>query len=356
MPREETVLEIVERLSGAALDRFLNKWVRWVKHMIPPDADPAAYIGEPRVTPSTVLKLFKEYCQDLTQGECYDKLVEVFLYSKATGKMVFDPVFIRSFERKAAISAAVSKILNLEWEVNPSVAEDLYKAIFDERDVAKACELVRYDVVTRWMSLGEDPPEEELKLAEQACERIKELVAKRAPVTEWWRVLEPVYRTREEIQPNIKPYIIKIKFWGIDKDVNYFVKAAKREDLELLGGEEAIKRTLGLRVRYTEDLKPVDLATAESMKEFLGAPKVAIYPIAKTKEAHELIYTNKFRIDKTEIPIFCIYHKRLDYLIACDRPAALVLYGERETRVIPVAIAKMVKELYKQGILVEEKR
>jgi hypothetical protein len=345
----ESVLQKLERLTGAALDRFLNKWVRWIKNMIPPQADPAAYVGEPKVTPSTVIKLFKEYCPDLEEGECYNKLVEVFLYSRATGKMVFDPTFIRSFERKVAISAAVSKILNLDWEVNPSVAEDLYKAIFEERNVEQACELVRYDVTVRWTSLGEDPPQEELEAAARICDRIKELVARRAPITEWWKVLEPVYRTREELQPSIKPYIAKVKFWGIDKDMNYFVKAAKREDIEILG-------ILGLRVRYTEDLKPVDLATAEAMKEFLEVPKVAIYPLAKVKEANELIYTNKFKVDKVEIPIFCVYHTRLDYIVACDRPAALVLYGEKEVRVIPIALAKMIKELYKRGILVEEKR
>jgi hypothetical protein len=354
--REETVLEIVERLSGAALDRFLNKWVRWIKHMIPPGADPAAFVGEPKVTPSTVIKLFKEYCPDLTQGECYDKLVEVFLYSKAAGKTVFDPVFIRSFERKAAISSTISKILNLDWEVNPTVAEDLYKAIFEQRDVEQACELIKYDITIRWTSLGEDPPQEELVLASKVCDKIKELVARRAPITEWWRVLEPVYRTREEIDPSIKPYIAKVKFWGIDKDMNYFVKAAKRGDLEILAGEEPLRNILGLRVRYVEELKPVDLATAEAMKEFLGAQKVAIYPLAKVKEAQELIYVNKFRVDRTEIPLFCIYHRKLDYIIACDRPAALIVYGEKETRVIPIPLAKQVKELYRQGILVEEKR
>jgi hypothetical protein len=352
----ESVIQKLERLTGAALDKFLGKWVRWIRNMIPPDADPAIFIGEPRVTENTVIKLFKEYCPDLEEGECYNKLVEVFLYSRAAKRSVFDPVFIRSFERKAAISAAVSKILNLDWEVNPSVAEDLYKAMFEERNVEQACELVRYDVTVRWTSLGEDPPQEELEVATRVCDRIRELVAKRAPPIEWWKVLEPVYRTREELQPNIKPFIMKVKFWGIDKDMNYFVKAAKREDIEILGGEDAIRRTLGLRIRYTEDLKPVDLATAEAMKEYLGAPKVAIYPIAKVKEAHELIYTNKFKVDKVEIPIFCVYHKKLDYLVACDRPAALTVYTEKETKVIPIPIAKQVKELYKQGILVEEKR
>jgi hypothetical protein len=138
--------------------------------------------------------------------------------------------------------------------------------------------------------------------------------------------------------------------------MNYFVRTAKPDDLEILGGEEAIKRITKLNMRFTEDLKPVDLATAEAMKEFLEVQKVAIHPLAKVKEAQEFIYVNKFRIDKVEIPLICIHHKRLDYLIACDRPAALVLYGERETRVIPIPIAKMVKELYKQGILVEAKR
>jgi hypothetical protein len=138
--------------------------------------------------------------------------------------------------------------------------------------------------------------------------------------------------------------------------MNYFVRTAKPDDLEILGGEEPLRSILRLRVRYTEELKPIDLATAEAMKEFLEVSKLTIYPLAKVKEANELIYVNKFRVDKTEIPIICIYHRKLDYIIACDRPAALVLYGEKETRVIPIPIAKQVKELYKRGIIVEEKR
>jgi hypothetical protein len=352
----ESVTQKLERLVGAPRQAFLRKWVRWVSKMIPPDVDPNVVIGEPKVTPETVIKLFREYCPDLEEGECYDKLVEVFLHSKVTKRGVFDPVFIKDFEKKATISATISKILNVEWEVNPTIAEDLYKAVFDERDPNKACELVRYDVTLRWVSLGEDPPQEELEAASKVCEQIKELVARRAPPVEWYKVLEPVYRTREEILPSIKPYIARVRFWGIDKDMNYFIRGSKPEEIEILGGEEAIKRITKLNVRYTEELKPSDLITAEAMKEYLGAPKVAIYPLVKTKEASELIYTNKFRIDKTEIPIFCVYHTRLDYLIACDRPAALVLYGEKEVRVIPIALAKMIKELYKRGIVVEEKR
>jgi len=354
--REESVLELYNRLRGAALEKFLKKWVRWVKHMIPPDADPATYVGEPRITESTVIKLFKEYCEDLTQSECYNKLVEVFLYSKAAGKNVFDPTFIIDFEKKARISNIITRALKLDWEVNPIIAEELYKAVFQDRDVEQACELLKTDVKRRWLHLDVEPPEEELRLAEQACERVRELEAKRAPPIEWYKVLEPVFRTREETDPSIKPYIIKIKYWGIDKDMNYFTKTAKREDLEILAGEDTLRRNLGLRVRYVEELKAVDLATAEAMKEFLEVTRAAIYPLAKVKEANELIYVNKFRVDNVEIPIICIYHRKLDYIIACDRPAALILYGEKETRIIPIPLAKIIKELYKRGTLIEEKR
>jgi len=352
--REETVLEIYERLRGAALEKYLRKWVRWVKNMIPPDADPNVYVGEPRITESTVVKLFKEYCPDLTQSECYNKLVEVFLYSKAAGKNVFDPTFIIDFEKKARISNIITRALKLDWEVNPSIAEELYKAVFENRDVEQACELLREDVKRRWLWVEVEPPEEDLKLAEQACEKARELVARRAPPVEWYKVLAPVFKTREEIDPSIKPYIMKVRYWGIDKDMSYYVRTAKPEQLKVLGGEEAIKRVTKLNVRFIEDLKPVDLATAEAMKELLEVPRVTIYPQAKVKEANELIYVNKFRIDKVEIPFICIYHTELDYLIACDRPAVLVLYGEKETRVIPIAPAKLVKELFKRGILVEE--
>jgi hypothetical protein len=353
--RGETVLEKLERLRGAALDKFLAKWVKWVSHMIPPGVDPATMIGEPRVTQNTVVKLFKEYCPDLEEGECYDKLVEVFIHSRVTKRLVFDPVFIRDFEKKATISATISKILNLDWEVNPSIADSLYKAIFDERDVSRACELVKYDVKIRWYSLEEEPPQEELLLADKVCERIKELVAKRAPPIEWWKVLEPVYKTREEIAPSVKPYIMKVRAWGIHKDLEGLVKEAKPGDLKLLAGMGAIEK-LGLTVRYMdEDIKPIDLTIPERLKEVLGIETtLAIYPYLKVREALEFIYVNKFYINGVEVPILCVYLTKYDYIVACDRPAILAFYGEEETATAPIPLIKSIKELYKRGIVVEK--
>jgi hypothetical protein len=349
----ESVLQKLERLTGAPREKFLGKWVRWVSKMIPPDVDPNVVVGEPKVTPDTVIKLFKEYCPDLEEGECYDKLVEVFLHSKVTKRSVFDPIFIKDFEKKATISATISRILNLDWEVNPAVADQLYKAVFDERNPERACELVKYDVTLRWVSLGEDPPAEELKLAEQACEQIKDLIARRAPPVEWYKVLEPVYKTREEIQPNIKPYIARVKFLGINKDMEHLIKPAKIEDLVILIGEGVIQRDLKLRVFYKEDLKPSDLIDKQALQEYLNEP-VKIYTATQVKEANELWYVNRFFKGKVEIPLICIYYPEHDYIIACDRPAILLRYGEF-VRVSPIPLAKQVKELYRKGVLVEEK-
>jgi len=353
MSTYENVLQKLERLTGAPRTSFLKKWVRWVTKMLPPDLDPAVVIGEPRVTPETIIKLFKEYCPDLEEGECYDKLVEVFLHSKVTKRNVFDPVFVKDFEKRATISATISKILNLDWEVNPTVAEELYKAIFDERDPDKSCELVKYDVSLRWISLGEDPPAEEIKATEQACDKIKELIASRAPPIEWYKVLEPVYRTREEIQPNIKPYVARVKFLGINSDMNQLIKEAKIGDLVILIGDSIIQRELKLRVFYKENLKPTDLIDKEALQEALGEP-VKIYTATQVKEANELWYVNKFRTGNREIPIICVYYPEVDYIIACDRPAILLRYGEF-VRVAPIPLGKQVKELFRKGILVEEK-
>jgi hypothetical protein len=321
--------------------------------MIPPDVDPAIVVGDPKVTPNTVIRLFREYCPDLEEGECYDKLVEVFLHSKVTKRSVFDPEFIKDFEKKATISAIISKILNLEWEVNPTVADNLYKAIFEEADSSKACELIKYDVTIRWVSLGEDPPADELKQAEKACEQIKDLIARRAPPIEWWKVLEPVYRTREEIQPSIKPYIARVKLLGINADMGVLIKEAKREDLLILVGESAIQRDLKLRVVFREDLKPADLIDKQALQEALNEP-VKIFTATQVREANELWYVNKFRLVKAEIPLICVYYPEADYIIACDRPAITLRYGEF-VRVAPIPLGKQVKELYRKGVLVEEK-
>jgi hypothetical protein len=350
----ESVIQKLERLTGAPRTKFLDKWVRWVSKMIPPDIDPNVVVGEPKVTPNTIIKLFKEYCPDLEEGECYDKLVEVFLHSKVTKRSVFDPIFIKDFEKKATISATISRILNLDWEVNPSVADSLYKAVFDERDPEKACELVKYDVNLRWISLGEDPPQEEISLAEKACEQIKDLIARRAPPIEWWKVLEPIYRTREEIAPSVKPYIARVKFLGIHKDMEHLIKPAKPDDLVILVGERVIERDLKLRVFYREDLKPTDLMDKQALQEALNEP-VKIFTATQVKEANELWYVNKFRTDKVEIPLMCVYYPEADYIIACDRPAVTVKYGEY-VRVAPIPLAKQVKELFRKGILVEEKK
>jgi hypothetical protein len=349
----ESALQKLERLTGAPREKFLDKWVRWVTKMIPPDVDPNVIVGEPKVTHNTIIKLFREYCPDLEEGECYDKLVEVFLHSKVTKRSVFDPVFIKDFEKKATISATISKILNLEWEVNPTVADSLYKAIFDERNAEQACELVKYDVTIRWVSLGEDPPAGELKQAEKACEQIKELIAKRAPIIEWWKALEPVYRTIEEVQPNIKPYIARIKFLGINKDMEILIREAKPDDLITLAGDSIIASELKLRVFYKEDLKPSDLIDKQALQEYLGEP-VKIFTATQVREANELWYVNKYFKGKVEAPIICVYYPEADYIVACDRPAALFKFGEF-VRVAPIPLGKQVKELFRKGILVEEK-
>jgi hypothetical protein len=352
--RGETVLEKLGRLKGAALDAFLNKWVTWLSSMIPPGVDPSVIVEDPKVTPSTVIKLFKQHCPDLEESKCHDKLVELLARSKATKRSVFDPQFIRDFERKTAISAAVSKILNLDWEVNPAVADELYRAIFDERDVTRACELVRYDVTSRWTLIGEEPPAEELELADRVCEKIRELVSRRAPPVEWWRVLEPVFRTREEMEPSIKPYVMRVSLWGVHKDLEGLVRQARPGELKLLAGAGAIER-LGLAVRYVEELKPVDLTIPQRLKEVLKVEtRLAIYPYLKVGEAHELIYVNRFQVNGTEIPLLCVYLTAHDYIVACDRPAVLVFYGEEEVATAPIPLIKMVRELYRRGIVVEK--
>jgi len=130
----------------------------------------------------------------------------------------------------------------LEWEVNPTVADSLYKAIFEELDANKACDLIKYDVTIRWVSLGEDPPQNELDAASKVCDRVKELIARRAPPVEWYKVLEPIYKTREELEPSIKPYIARVKLLGINADMGVLIREARKEDLLLLFGESTIQR------------------------------------------------------------------------------------------------------------------
>ena len=353
MSVRESVTQKLDRLVGAPREKFLAKWVRWVTKMIPPDVDPAVIIGDVKVTPNTIIRLFREYCPDLEEGECYDKLVEAFLYSKVTRRGIFDPTFIKDFDKKATISATISKILNLEWEVNPTVADSLYKAIFEELDASKACDLIRYDVTIRWVSLGEDPPQNELDVASKVCDRVKELIARRAPPVEWFKVLEPVYRTREELEPSIKPYIARVKFLGINSDMGVLIREAKREDLILLFGDRVIERDLKLKVFYKEDLKPADLLDKQALQEYLNEP-VKIFTATQVKEANELWYVNKFRRVKAEIPLLCVYYPQEDYIIACDRPVALIKYGEF-VRVAPIPLIKQVKELYRKGVFIEEK-
>jgi hypothetical protein len=351
--RGESVLEKLERLVGAPRAMFLQKWIRWIQGMIPPGVDPNVVIGEPRVTEDTVIKIFKEYCPDLEESECYNKLVEVFLHSKATGRKVFERDFIADFEVKSKISEAVTKALKLDFEVNPAVADQLYKTLFEERNAEKACELIKEDVKKRWLMLDVEPPAEELKLAEETCSKIKELVARRAPPAEWWEVLEPIYRTREELDPSIKPYIAKLKRWGVDKDIEFLLGKSRREDIMILLGEDPIRRETRIYVEFREDMKPYDLVDKKALEEKLGAT-VTIVSFISTTQANTMWYVNKFKIDRTEIPIMCVYDRGQQAIIACDRPAILIRYGT-PTYVAPIPVTKMVKGLFRLGILVEAK-
>jgi hypothetical protein len=45
---------------------------------------------------------------------------------------------------------------------------------------------------------------------------------------------------------------------------------------------------------------------------------------------------------------------KYDYIVACDRPATLIFYGEEEVMTAPIPLIKMVRELHKRGIIVEK--
>ena len=270
--------------------------------------------------------------------------------------IIFQPEFIVDFKVKDKISEAVSQALKLDWKVDNMIADQLYRAVFEERNAEKTCELVKENVKKRWIILGVEPPAEELKLAEEVCSKIKELAARRASPVEWWKALEPVYTTREALYPSIKPYIGRIAVLRIHKRIDSIVRGAKSEDIVVLTGEEGIRRAIpNLSIRFIEDMMPTDLIDREALKERFKE-KIKPHIWIRAARAHELWYVNRFRRGEAEIPIMCVYDIANDAILACDRPALLVRYGESVVEIAPIVLIKMVKGLYEKGILVEPRQ
>jgi hypothetical protein len=270
--------------------------------------------------------------------------------------IIFQPEFIVDFKVKDKISEAVSQALKLDWKVDIMIADQLYRAVFEERNAEKTCELVKENVKTRWIILGVEPPAEELKLAEEVCSKIKELATRRASPVEWWKALEPVYTTREALYPSIKPYIERIAVSRIHKRIDSIVRGAKSKDIVVLTGEEEIRRAIpNLRIRFIEDMMPTDLIDMEALKERFRE-KIKPHIWIRAARAHELWYVNRIRRGEAEIPIMCVYDIANDAILACDRPALLVRYGEGVVEIAPIVLIKMVKGLYEKGILVESRQ
>jgi len=270
--------------------------------------------------------------------------------------IIFQPEFIVDFEVKDKISKAVSQALKLDWKVDNMIADQLYRAVFEERNAEKTCELVKENVKGRWIILGVEPPAEELKLAEEVCSKIEELAARRASPVEWWKALEPVYTTREALAPSIKPYIARIAVSRIHERIDSIVRGAKSKDIVVLRGEEEIRRAIpNLSIRFIEDMMPTDLISMEALKERFKE-KIKPHIWIRAARAHELWYVNRIRRGEAEIPIMCVYDIANDAILACDRPALLVRYGEGVVEIAPIVLIKMVKGLYEKGILVESRQ
>jgi hypothetical protein len=181
----------------------------------------------------------------------------------------------------------------------------------------------------------------------------------KAKPIEWFKVLEPVFRTREELEPTIKPWISRLKLWGLDRDISHLVKGLTVKDIIFMAGREGIERILpNIRVYYRGDgVIPADLLDPERLNEFVkrytGRSLEGIYAFVPATRLNELWYFNKFYINDTEIPLQCVYDKTHGYIIACDRPVIGIEYLDNKVKATPIVYMKMVRELERLGFYVE---
>jgi hypothetical protein len=355
--KEETIEEILERLKGAPRITFLTKWANRIKALVG-KRDPAVVFGFTEIGVNEAEKILREYCLDLVESECYEKLMDVAM-ARIPPEEKYSLDFIMHLERKLKTVDVVERALKLPFNISINRIDQIYFELFQNPnpDPSRICSLLEEELREHWIHyIGEeDIPEADKQALNQVCERVKEVIARRRPkVADWREVLQPILTKRELQQPDIKPYIARIKTWGLDRDVEYIMRGLDPKDVIILIDTGITKQLPNLKVVYYGDrYTAVDFLDKTVLQDVFKKP-AGIYSFIKARTAHEFAYFDEFNKDHARIPIICLYSQKMDYILVCDRPAVLIRYDPQEVKVAPIIYAKMVKNLERFGIYTEE--
>jgi len=176
---ERPIREIVESLRGAAKDKWLEKWARWLDELLEvyDVEDPSEVLGFSDVYDLASLQSFLlEYCSDLVESECLRR-VDLLIREKGYRRKITEEVaesmldYIKSVEKRPEVLYGFPATLRSEIEAIRARPE---------LDSGKVFQIV-YSFLT---GEGVDP-EEARRVAEEIAATIPKVApAKRAEVLE----------------------------------------------------------------------------------------------------------------------------------------------------------------------------
>jgi len=254
-PREETIGELLRRLTGAPRIMKLNKWLGWLRDLTPEGVDPAQLWGRPLREPEDSEKVITEICGlDLTESECYNKLLQWSRGARVTGRLGRD--YQRYFEAQSAKIARIERELGLEGiPIDPSLAEELEGLIKRGATVEEILDTLksyfkRYyaDVYTE-----EELNQEWAKIEATIKPRLQEALERLAPI-DWRDVLEPTILRPEDKYPWLRRYFKEFK-----DDIREAKKAiavlTAQNDIIVVFGAQNIAEETGFQVFKIADIK-----------------------------------------------------------------------------------------------------
>jgi len=233
----------------------LHKWLGWLRDLTPPNIDPAVLWGRPVFEPEDAEKVIVEICgYDLTESECYTKLLEWSRGSRATGKLGRD--YQRYFEAQSQKVARLQRELGLEGiPLDPALADRLEELIRKGAPLEELLETLKSHFKLYYGDIY-SPEELEREWAEVESwlkPRLQQALQKLQPI-DWRDVLEPTILRPEDKYPWLRRYLKEFRA-DISRARRLITQLSVRGEIIIAGGAEAVKQETGLYVFKIGDIR-----------------------------------------------------------------------------------------------------
>jgi hypothetical protein len=225
--------------------------------LTPPTVDPAVIWGSPLTRLEEVEAVLREYCLDLVESECYDKLR--LLAQGSTIKRMYAKDYERYLEEKAGVMAKIRRELGLPVDIEPSIAEQLYNLLKE----AKIEEAKR--VLGSYLRNVYGYEEEEIRAELEALQdRFKEAVKRLQPV-DIADILEPIVIRPEDKHPSLRRW--RKEFYRRAKQLQAYIST--QPGFRILAGRGAITSITVKRTDEVKTFKELNIANTSVLLDFI---------------------------------------------------------------------------------------